>query len=251
MYTTFRYTPAAIAALVGLLTVAPAAATAQTPGGSDPKAIEVADQMMAALGGEDNWTRMRFIKFTFIRGQINLTLTWDKWTGRYRLDATTQEGQPYVVLMNINTRAGDVYLDGQKLDGEERDTYLGRAARIWKGETYWFLMPFKLHDPGVVLTYEGEETADDTAYDIVHVSFNGPGMAADQFWAYVNQDTHLMDKWRYRLSRGAEGEFWWKNWERYGPLLMSTLRENAEGATIRMEDIIVTDTMSDEMFTTP
>ena len=85
--------------------------------------------------------------------------------------------------MNINTREGDVYLAGQKLEGEERDTYLGRAAQMWKGETYWFLMPYKLHDPGVVLSCEGEETAD--------------------------------------------------------------------GATIRMEDIVVTDTMPDEVFTVP
>ena len=251
MQLTSRDTPAAAAALVGVLTVAPATEKAQNQDGSDPKALEVADQMMEALGGQENWDRMQFIKFTFIRGQINLTLTWDKWTGRYRLDATAQDGQPYVVLMNINTREGDVYLDGQKLEGADRDTYLGRAAQIWKGETYWFLMPYKLRDPGVVLNHEGEETIDDVTYDIVHVSFDGPGMADDQFWAYVNQDTHLMDRWRYQLARGAEGEFWWKNWQRYGPLLMSALRENADGATIRMADIIVTDTMADEVFTVP
>ncbi len=93
--------------------------------------------------------------------------------------------------------------------------------------------------------------ADGATYDVVHVSFDGPDMRADQFWAYVNQETHLMDKFRYRLAQGAEGAFWWRNWERHGPLLVSTLRENDAGATIRMEEIVVTNTMPDEVFTTP
>ena len=231
------------------LVVAPRGSAQEVTG--DAKSLEVAEQLIDALGGRANWDGTQFIKFRFIRGEFDVTLTWDKWTGRYRLDGTADDGQPYVVLMNIETGEGAAYVGGRELSGEANDTLVRQAAQIWKGETYWFLMPFKLRDPGAVLRYEGEETVDGATYDVVHVSFDGAGMNDDQFWAYVNQDTHLMDKWRFRLAQGAEGEFWWKNWQRHGPLLLSTLRENADGATIRMSEIVATNTMPDSVFTTP
>ena len=243
----FQHCIVAVCAILAL-SAAPRPATSQKATGG-PKALEVAEQLMDALGGRANWDGTQFIKFRFIRGEFDVTLTWDKWTGRYRLDATTEDGQPYVVLMNVETREGVAYVDGRALVGQENDALVQQAAQIWKGETYWFLMPFKLRDPGVVLRYQGEE--DGATYDVVHVSFDGPDMRADQFWAYVNQETHLMDKWRFRLEQGAEGAFWWKNWERYGPLMLSTLRENDAGATIRMEEIVVANTMPDAVFTTP
>tara|TARA_Y100000294_G_scaffold27052_2_gene22904 strand:- start:458 stop:883 length:426 start_codon:yes stop_codon:yes gene_type:complete len=82
-------------------------------------------------------------------------------------------------------------------------------------------------------------------------NYDGTGMSDDHFWAYVNRETHLMDKFRFQLAVGAEGEFWWRNWERHGPLLLSTPRESAGGATIRMEEIVVTNEMPDDVFTTP
>ena len=218
MQTGFQHCIVAACAILAL-SAAPRP-TAGQEGTGDPKALEVAAQLMDALGGRANWDGTQFIKFRFIRGEFDVTLTWDKWTGRYRLDATTEDGQPYVVLMNVETREGVAYVDGRALAGEENDALVQQAVQIWKGETYWFLMPFKLRDR-VVLRYQGEETADGATYDVVHVSFDGPGMRADQFWAYVNQETHLMDKWRFRLEQGAEGAFWWKNWERYGPLMLS------------------------------
>ena len=71
---------------------------------SDQKAIAVAEQAITALGGRETWDGMQYIRFTFTRGETVLKLTWDKWSGRYRLDATAEDGQPYVVLMNVNTK---------------------------------------------------------------------------------------------------------------------------------------------------
>lgn len=220
---------------------------------SDPEAVAIANQVLEALGGEDAWQETRYIRFTFVRGDERLTLTWDKWTGRYRLDAKTEEGQPFVVLMNVNTGKGEVYLDRRPLSGEEREKYLARAHRMWAGETYWLLMPYKLKDPGVELRYEGEETLDGSVYDVLHVSFENVGLTpGDQFWAYIHRETHLMDKWRFVLESGYEGEFWWRDWERYGDILLSRIRETPEGqVAIRMEDIVVTQTLPDRVFISP
>ncbi len=69
---------------------------------------------------------------------------------------------------------------------------------------------------------------------------------------YVNPETHLVDRWKYRLGRGAEGEFRWKGWEEYNGLMMSTIREALDGTiAIRMTDIVVTNDLPDAVFDSP
>lgn len=224
----------------------------------DPEAMEIANHVLAALGGQEAWERARYIRFTFNRGNVGLgkaryTLTWDKWTGRYRLEGTAQEGLPYVVLMNVNTRDGEAYLDGSRLEGKELEKYLTQAFSVWTGETYWLLMPYKLKDPGVILAYDGEEEIRDVNYDKLYISFDNVGLKpGDQFWVYVNKETHLVDRWRFVLEDGYEGDYWWKDWRKYGPLLLSSIRETPEGeVAIWMEDIFVADELPEEVFTSP
>lgn len=219
---------------------------------SDDRAIEIADQMIAAMGGQENWDRARFIRFTFLRRGRSLNITWDRYSGRYRLEAKNDAGVPYVVLMNINTRQGRAYLDGQEVqDGKELSEFLNRALGMWHGETYWFLMPFKWKDEGVVLTYEGQETIGSVNYDVVHLRFENVGRTpGDQFWAYVNPETHLMDRWKFVLESGYEGEYDWTGWKRVGGILVATERVGKE-ETIRFEDIVVTEQMPDSVFSSP
>ena len=57
---------------------------------SDPRAIEIADQVMTALGGRQGWDRLRCLRWTF-EVAVNDTLrpgrrhTWDKHTGWHRV----------------------------------------------------------------------------------------------------------------------------------------------------------------------
>ena len=73
---------------------------------------------MEALGGEPAWNNTHFLRFTFAVDHEGKTVvsrdhTWDKWTGRYRLEGTNKEGQKYVVLMNVNTKEGQAWSDGK------------------------------------------------------------------------------------------------------------------------------------------
>jgi hypothetical protein len=125
---------------------------------ADDKANAIADEMMTALGGRENWDRARFLRFTFVRQGRRLNLTWDRETSRYRLEALNDAGVPYVVVMNVATRQGRAVLDGRPLEARELSEYLTLAMRIWAGETYWLLCPYKLRDPGAILTYDGGRT---------------------------------------------------------------------------------------------
>lgn len=217
---------------------------------ADEKAQKIADQVMDALGGRDRWDRARFVHFTFSRQGKSLDITWDRYDGRYRLEATNDAGLPFVVVMNLKTRQGNAVLDGRPLEGAELSEYLNRAARMWAGETYWLLMPYKLRDPGAVLVYEGEETVGNTVYDKLHLSFEKVGFTpGDQFTVYVNRGTHLVDRWQFKLESGFEGDFQWSNWQRFGGILLATERTGAKGEKISFENVIVTDTLSDEVFT--
>jgi hypothetical protein len=217
---------------------------------ADDKANAIADEMMTALGGRENWDRARFLRFTFVRQGRRLNLTWDRETSRYRLEALNDAGVPYVVVMNVATRQGRAVLDGRPLEARELSEYLTLAMRIWAGETYWLLCPYKLRDPGAILTYDGEEDVGGVVMDRLHLRFDNVGLTpGDEFWLYVNRKTRLLDRWRFKLQSGAEGDFRWTGWERFGGILLATTRVGLNGERIEFEDIVVTDSLPDEVFT--
>ncbi|MGH9334889.1 MAG: hypothetical protein ACRD21_14210, partial [Vicinamibacteria bacterium] len=59
----------------------------------------------------------------------------------------------------------------------------------------------------------------------------------------------LMDRWRFELQGGSVGDYRWTNWQRFGGILIATERAGAGGDAILFEDIIVTDSLPDEVFT--
>ena len=84
----------------------------------DPKAVEIAQSMMQAMGGQDAWNAARYLRFDFkvsIGGETKADRShlWDKLTGRYRL-----EDKNKVVLMNLADKQGAAYVDGKKLEAE-------------------------------------------------------------------------------------------------------------------------------------
>lgn len=217
----------------------------------DEQATRIADEMMEAQGGQENWDKARYIRFTNVRRERRATFTWDRHLGRLRIEAKNDGGVPFVILMNIQSQQGSAYVEGRQLQGKEHSEYLARGSRMWPGATYWFLMPFKWKDPGVTLAYDGEEELGGVVYDKVHLTFDGVGRSpGDQYWAYVNRKTHLMDRWKFKLEAGAEGEYQWTGWQRHGGLRVATERVGAE-ETIRFEDVFIGDSVPEELFTSP
>src|SRR5438876_620493 len=71
------------------------------------------------------------------------------------------------------------------------------AHGAWINDSYWFLMPYKLRDPGVTLKYDGEVKDSTTAavYDRLALSFENVGMTpGDRYWVYVNRANHRVEK---------------------------------------------------------
>jgi hypothetical protein len=233
------------------LAAGPAAAH---PREAPPTPEAVAQEVMEALGGKEAWDATRFIRFTFAGRR---THWWDKHTGRHRIEGQTQDGKKFVVLENINTKEGQAWLDGQKVEGDEAKELLERAYAAWINDTYWLLMPYKLQDPGVKLSYVGEETIDGKTYDKLLLTFGNVGLTpGDRYWAYINQDTHLMDRWAYVLESmepGSEPTAWrWEGWQKYGNIMLAPNRVQVGGdRTLELGDIAVPETLPDSVFTSP
>ncbi len=242
-----------VALLLGLCAFAQSA-TARDAKGKDPKADDIAALVMEALGGEEAWQATRFLRFTFADFR---THHWDKYTGRHRLEFTDREGHHLVVLHNVLDHQGRAWRDGTALAGDELDLVLEAARAAWINDTYWLLMPYKLRDPGVTLTYDGQETIAGVTYDKLHLSFAGVGLTpGDQYWAYINPQTHLMDRWAYFLQSFDEGQeptVWdWTGWRRYGEIRLASGRKNpTSGRELPLANIAVLESIPDSVFESP
>lgn len=217
----------------------------------DPKAVEIAHLMLDAMGGAEAWESTRFIRFNFFGFR---THHWDRYTGRHRLEGKTRDGDAYVVVHNVNTREGSAYLNGEALEGDPKAEWLENAYGAYINDTYWLVMPYKLLDPGVNLVYDGEETLDRTGCHKLKLTFDGVGLTpGDTYWAYVNAETGVMERWSYWLESweaDREPTQWkWTDWATYGGILLSPSRVQVpEGDQQLLSDIAVFDHLPDSVF---
>ena len=224
-------------ALVALAVLAAAASPAGAA--SDPKATAVAEHVMQALGGEAAWKATHYLRFDFAVERNGKTLmrrahTWDKWGGRYRVEAKDKDGQAVVVTMNLNTKQGAATVAGAPLSGEALRKALDEAYAWWVNDTYWLLMPYKMRDPGVMLAYAGEVKKDGAAWDKVLLTFDGVGLTPkDKYWVYVNKATGLVDRWEFVLKgeKTPPVPFEWKGWKTYGRIQLADDRVGPRDGT--------------------
>lgn len=202
-------------------------------------AAALASQVLEALGGREAWQQTRYLRFDFAverGGQevVRRAHTWDKWTGRYRLKGRDREGHAFDVAMNLGTRAGRVLVDGQELGGDALKARLEGAYATWVNDTYWLLMPYKLDDPGVTLALDGQASRAGQTWDKLLLTFDGVGLTPkDKYWAFVNRDTHLVERWEFVLGgeRKPPTAFEWTGWTRYGRILLAPERRDPQSGT--------------------
>ena len=202
--------------------------------GRDPKATSVAEKTWGAMGGIDAWKAVAAIRFNFQveqEGQPPRAAKhlWDRRNGRDHVEGKTRDGKQMVVWVHLGDKTGAAWADGKKLQGTEEKDALSWAYQRWVNDTYWLIMPFKLLDSGVNLKYEGERDG----YDVLHLRFEKVGLTpGDQYWAYINKNTGLMDRWEYLLQDEKAKESWnWVDWTDYGKLKLSNRKISADQKT--------------------
>jgi len=199
---------------------------------SDPKAIQIADEVMVALGGKENYDAINYLSFHFVstRGDTHVTdwrHDWDRRNNNYRVEGTTRDGDHLLAVFNLDTRAGVAFKNGNKMDGEEKLQILKRAYGRYINDTFWLLMPFKLKDGGAVLQYGGAQEINDVHYDVLRLSYaDSAGLTPRNVYrVFVDQATRLVRRWEYHEKEGAApSPSWWEKWNEYSGIKLAEQR---------------------------
>ena len=212
---------------------------------SDPAAVELADSIMIAMGGRENWDNTRFISWNFF-GRRNLV--WDKHTGDVRIESAPDST---IYLVNINTLEGRVQVKGQELlQPDSLQKMLEKAKSIWINDSYWLVMPYKLKDTGVTLKYLGEDTTlTGLKANVLEVTFAEVGDTPEnKYRVYVDLKDNLVKQWAYYkdASQDSASAIWpFDNYKRYGSIFLSANRSDDRGP----RDVRVDEKLPREVFT--
>ena len=193
--------------------------------GSDAKAVAIADRVMRELGGYEAWQNARYFGWSFFGGQYQV---WDKYTGDFHWEKDT-----LVANYNLNTKRGQVFSRGRDVSATPAgQKVLDKLSPIWINNMYWLLMPFKLKDSGVTLTYKGEtKTLAGVPADLLQMTFKNVGVTPqNRYELLVNRATGLIDEWAYfAKADDAQPAFRrrWADYGRHGQLLLAADRSDA------------------------
>jgi hypothetical protein len=149
---------------------------------SDPAAVELADSIMAALGGRKSWIDVRYLSWEY---DTLRTIAWDKRDGNVRIESRSDST---IYLFNVDTGKGRVAVGGREVTepGALRDR-LREAASLWIHDSFWIRIIYQLKGDGITLHYLGEARTDSARYNLLRVSLEPDTEApVEEFLAYVD-----------------------------------------------------------------
>lgn len=196
------------------------AAAAETTS-SRARALAIADEVMEAVGGLENWDATRFI--TWVNHGKRLEV-WDKLTGDIRV-----ENDAVIVLMNIHSQEGRAWRFGQEItDPADLQRTLEFGYEAFQLDRHEILLPFMLRDEGFILDYLGEGEVDGQPVDVLKVTFEeGEPYSRAEYHLQIDKESRLLVQWDYYMDEGDETPRFflpWSNYKKYGNILLSDLR---------------------------
>ena len=203
----------------------PAGATTFDRSGSDPKALAIADKVLATAGGADAWNKVKQLRWTEVianDGKVLFTFeeAWDRWDGRLharmrkagsRTDAVDSSHNPtqssrenagdVVVMKKLYADGGNAYFDTgsglRTLDPGDVQRAVSTVREAWRFATVALCIPFLLEEPGTKLELVGD-AVDDPAkppLDDIKVTLDpkDPNRTST-YHILVNRETNLIDR---------------------------------------------------------
>ncbi len=230
--------------LIGSLLLLATIASAQTQPQATNPADDVVRQALDNMAGT-GWAKARYIAFTFIvekEGKVLATFPerWDRVTGDYRVSGKDQQGNDFVVIMNMMTKKGRGWSSGKEL-ADPKDL-LALASLRFANDTYWFQMPLLAMDARVQRELASPKSDCGSVWDIVKLTFDPSlGPIPDSSWMYVNRDTGLVDQWDMRLQGSGAQETLpviFHKYRRIEGVLLSTWREiRGKDQWVHLDDV--------------
>lgn len=183
---------------------------------SDPAAVELADSVMAALGGRESWTGVRYLSWDY---DTLRRITWDKREGNLRLESYPDST---VYLLNLRTGRGRVSVEGREVTAPDAlGQKLREAASFWVHDSFWVLVPYRLKGDGVTLHYLGEARTDSARYNLLKVSLEPDADApVEEFLAYVDLKDNLIRMCADLRNSGHEPVWYGSRYQQQGDILL-------------------------------
>lgn len=225
-----------------------AANTAATENIADTAVARLHSRMLTAMGGQQAFEQARYFEFDFVAVRDGREVTrrshrWDRHRGDYRVRFTVRQDTVVAVFNTNDPQSGAARVNGQDIDGAREDTLLQSAYARHINDSYWLIMPYKWRDPGVTLSSQGrQKDAQGREWDVVKLTFAQVGLTPqNEYLAFINPQTGLMERWYHFPTAGAQPAIYdWKNWQRFGPIMLATEKPSPDGATvIRFDNVRV------------
>ncbi|WP_299185886.1 DUF6503 family protein [uncultured Aquimarina sp.] len=162
-----------------------------------------------ASGGWDNIWNLKDVEYTYTYqqadGKKDVSLeryifdgeySWGKYT-THQVNVLPEGEQ--TIVQNFSKGTASVSMDGKPMTDEKM---IGTSDFLRQVNYYWFMMNFKIGDPGTIYEYKGQETINGKIYDKVSVAYDPQKTgkeANDAYILYVNQETKLIDQFYFSL----------------------------------------------------
>ncbi|MEM9722514.1 MAG: DUF6503 family protein [Bacteroidota bacterium] len=176
----------------------------------NPNPTKLIEEMQAAVGSWDNLHALKDVSFTYDYHSPQANLR-DVSTERYIFEGEHSWAEYTTHQINVMPQAEGVVIqalvdglpscsvNGKLVTDKE---ILGGTDFLRRANYFWFVMNFKLNDPGTIHAYVGEESLDGTAYHKVRVTYDSGKTGKPQndgYLLYINKDTKLVDQFYFSL----------------------------------------------------
>lgn len=171
----------------------PNAPAAWNRAGSDPKAVEIADKVVANYGGMAKWQAVKQISWheSIVdegKPPMEGEQAWDRWNARTMGRLIGDHGDVVVrreLYGEYESAYGESGGKRQKLDDKESPPAIKVGIERWQFSSVALSAPFLLEEVGTVLKYNGQAKGDnDKPVDMIGITFD-PGEKARAGTSYV------------------------------------------------------------------
>lgn len=148
---------------------------------SDPKAVELADKVLAAAGGMDKWNTVKQLRWSEQVSNdgkvvIDGEEAWDRWNARHYGRVFGDHGD-VVIKRDLYGERQEAWAEqpGDKrarLSPKEAEQATKIAAERWQFDTAALCMPFLLEEPGSHLAYGGQVQGESGPLEVITLTFD-------------------------------------------------------------------------------
>jgi hypothetical protein len=184
---------------------------------ADPKALEIADKVIAAVGGTAKWSTAKQYRWSQSithdgKEVVGGEQAWDRWNGRHWGKAN-REGGALVVMRTLYAEDGKVFMEKpdsgllRKIEGGA-DEAIKAAKERFEFDSSLLFMPFLLQEPGTKLEVAGEAQSEDgKEQDVLKVTFDPNDLERTAtYYVVVDRETGLIARVEIQKRGKTEAE---------------------------------------------